>query len=153
MLLLVAPPSARCLTTFIYRLALRMDHQMDWLIGGFLMVCHQHRPYSWREVSFNLFFLFNRYFYIESKRMQSIMCQKTLMTLKAHNYTKCCQSVILWLRSVRSHVELKQWFTTQHLSLRVCLLLIYILATSKVISGWVPTCDSAPSTGLGSDKY
>ena len=35
----------------------------------------------------------------------------------------------------------------------VCLLLLYVLATSKVISEWVSMCDSTPSPWLGSDKY
>ena len=45
---------------------------------------------------------------------------------------------------MRIHVQIKQEFEViWQLYVFGCLLLFYVLATSKVISGWQPTCESA----------
>ena len=47
--------------------------------------------------------------------------------------------------SVSTSYAGRSWVQSLAESVFICLLLFYVLTTSKVISGWVPTCDNAHS--------
>ena len=62
-------------------------------------------------------------------------------------YLPCPQHISYWYNLFSMLNSFGDWLPCDLLPSTVCLL-FYVLATSKLISGWVPTCDSAHSLWL-----